>query len=552
MFTSAQVTFNSAVIMLCACALAMSTPGYAESQSSASHSAQVVEAHLTFLADDLLEGRGAGRRGEKLAALYISSEFRRLGLVPMGGDGFRQPVPLRSARLDPGSVRFAVSHAGETRLFANGEDIFVSPSRVAPRIDTSAQAVFAGHGIVAPELGIDDYAGLEVAGKVVITLGGAPASLPPSEAAHFGSGATKNRIAAERGAIGRIRVWMPMNEAQIPFAQLRSFLITPAMTWVGPQGEVMDEAPRLALRASVRGAAAEALFSGAPRSLSDVTAQGVDQPVAGFPLTSVVSLALETRFDDSAFSQNVAGFLEGFDPELRDEVVVVTAHYDHLGFCGAIDAQDRICNGALDNALGTAALLDVARRFSEAENRPRRSILFLAVGAEEQGLLGAEYFVRFPTLGERRMVANINMDGGLPFYDFSDVIAFGAEQSTLGQTLADAIAPLGLSVSPDPFPELSIFTRSDQYAFVKQGIPALFMYHGFTDMAGDNVGRPIWDEFLARHYHRPSDEASLPINYDVAAKYADVFFRTVFAVAHADAAPRWRPDSAFSDLFSGR
>ncbi|MEO0499945.1 MAG: M28 family peptidase, partial [Pseudomonadota bacterium] len=194
-------------------------------------------------------------------------------------------------------------------------------------------------------------------------------------------------------------------------------------------------------------------------------------------------------------------------------------------------------------------MMDVARRMATAERPPARSVLFLAVGAEEKGLLGSEYFARAPTLGDRRIVANVNMDGAFPFYDFSDVIAFGAVQSDMGEMLADAIRPLGMTVAPDPFPEQGIFTRSDQYSFVKRGVPALFLYNGFTDTDGRNVGRAVWDTFLAKHYHQPSDDLDLPIRYDVAARLADVFRRTVRTVADAPEAPRWYEDSLFGQRF---
>lgn len=520
-------------------------------------SAHAIKAHMSFLADDLLQGRDAGSRGEALSALYVASEFEQLGLQPMGEQqSFIQPVPLRTAMLDQDSVKFVIE--GETgsedgagsMVFANGEDIAVFGSLTNTSIAATAGLVFAGHGITAPELGLSDYAGLDVAGKVVVVLGGPPAFIPAAEAAHFGSTAQKQKMAAAEGAIGLIRLWTPANEAQVSFGLLKRFLARPAMTWLALGGQVKDTAPEIIIRATVRGKAAEYLFDGAALSAAEVIQQGNNGPVTGFALAKSVSLRLTTDHNDDVFSANVAGFLAGSNPKFKDEVVVVTAHYDHVGLCGAIDAQDRICNGALDNALGTAAMMDVARRFSLSATRPKRSILFLAVGAEEKGLLGSDYFVNFPTLGESRIVANINMDGGMPFYEFSDVIAFGAEQSELGEILALAIEPMNLTVTPDPFPELSIFTRSDQYSFVLQGVPSVFLYHGFNNIEGENVGRAWWDEMLATHYHQPPDDLSLPIRYDIAAKYSEVFYRLTAAVSDADEAPKWYEDSFFGQHFA--
>lgn len=509
-------------------------------------STRTIRAHMAYLADDHLEGREAGSRGEALAALYIATDFARLGLLPMGDDGgFIQRVPLRSAYLDPASVRTQILTDGVPTGFENGDGVLVGPNLMNTAIDVTAPAVFVGHGVHAPEFGLTDYAGVDVAGKIAVVLGGPPAFLPPAEAAHFGSTAVKQRMAADAGAIGLIRLWTPANEAQIAFDLLRTFIARPSMTWVGPDGNAGDTAPEIRLRMTVQGTGAEALFAGAPLSAEAAISAGRDGPVAGFPLATTVSSRLTTRLDDGLSSANVAGFIQGTDPDLKDEVIVVTAHYDHVGLCKPEGVDDRICNGALDNALGTAAMMDVARRLSESGTPPRRSVLFLAVGAEEKGLLGSDYFAHHPTLGDRRIVANINMDGGLPFYDFSDVIAFGAEQSTLGETLARAVAPMGLAVGPDPFPELGIFTRSDQYSFVRQGVPALFLYNGFSDLAGDNVGLTLWNETLARHYHQPTDDLSLPIDYAVAAKYAEVFYRVTREAADAHAAPQWNANSMF-------
>ncbi|MEM9667971.1 MAG: M28 family metallopeptidase [Pseudomonadota bacterium] len=516
-------------------------------------SADTIKAHMAFLADDLLEGRAAGSRGEALSALYVASTYEQLGLDPRGeGDAFIQPVPLRSAKLDLESVAFRILKGNQTDTFVNGEDIFVSGSLSETSIHATVPAVFVGHGITAPEYGLADYDSVDVRGKLVVVFGGPPAFLPSAEAAHFGSTAVKQKLAAEAGAIGLIRLWTPANEAQISFDLLKNYLSGASMTWIGPQGEVKDSAPEIKLRATIRGPAADALFANAKMSAAEVIEAGETGPVKGFPLTTSVFLALTTQHDDGLVSGNVAGFLSGSDPLLKDEVVVVTAHYDHVGICKPEGEGDRICNGALDNALGTAAMMDVARRFTVASERPRRSVLFLAVGAEEKGLLGSDYFATYPTLGEKSIVANINMDGGFPFYDFSDVIAFGAEQSTLGEMLAKAVGPMGLKVGPAPFPQQGIFTRSDQYSFVKKGIPALFLYNGFTNLAGENVGLGIWNRLLQTSYHQPSDDLSLLEDYSFAGKYAEVFYRVVREVANADTRPQWYKDSLFGAIYAPR
>lgn len=505
-----------------------------------------IRGHLGFLADDLLEGREAGTRGDALAQLYLATRFAAIGLDPAGGDGgYLQRFRVRATRLEPGSVDFRI---GSTR-FDNGGDVavFGDPLEAEQRIE--APVVFAGYGIVAPEREIDDYRGLDVRGKVVAVLGGPPAFLPAAEAAHHGSTDRQRQVAEARGAIGVIVLWTPALEQRFPFDGLRSLLGRTDLHWLGPDGRPHVPAPGIRLRAFVRGAAAEALFAGAPHALVDLIEEARPRPPSGFALAPSVALARRSAHEDGLSSANVAGLLPGADPALRDEVVVVTAHYDHVGVGEPVDG-DAIYNGALDNGIGAAMLIEVAREMV-AGPRPRRSVLFLAVGAEEKGLIGSDYFAEHPTLRDASIVANVNIDGAMPFYDFADVIAFGGEQSQMGERLAEAAGQLGLAVAADPFPEEGIFTRSDQYSFVRRGVPALFLYMGFTDLAGRNSGRPLWDRLNVTIVHQPGDDLSQPIDYEIAAKFADVFRRLVLATANAPDRPLWYRDSPFAAFAPG-
>ncbi len=513
-------------------------------------SSAVIKAHMAFLADDLMEGREAGTVGEARSALYIATQFEALGLKPAGENGvYVQAVPLRSAQLNLSDFEFSVQTDGQLQSFENGSDVAVSSSFASTDLSVAGEIVFAGHGITAPELGIDDYGGLDVSGKVVAVIGGPPSFLPSEEAAHFGSSSQKRLMAEAQGAIGVIIIWTPALEKRYPFDFLKTLFKSWNMTWSDTAGKPNIEAPKITLRAFVRGDATEAIFSGAPMTAAEAIAKSEVGPVKGFVSKSTVKLSLQTKHDDTRQSRNVAALLPGSDPALSDEIIVLTAHYDHVGIC-APDKEDKICNGALDNAFGTALLLDVARALAAQETPPARSILFLAVGAEEKGLLGSDYFAAFPTVPRNQIIANINLDGGFPFYDFSDVIAFGAEQSQMGEQLQSAISKIGLTLAPDPFPEQGIFTRSDQYSFVKRGIPALFLYNGFTDMDGQNKGQAIWDSFLVEHYHEPSDDLSLPIDYNVSAKFSHVFRLLTLEVANAPSRPLWYDDSVFGKRFA--
>ena len=504
-----------------------------------------LKADMAVLADDLLEGREAGTRGDALAQLYIRTRFEEIGLRPAGDKGsWLQRFRVRATTLVPGSVDLRIGGAP----FANGESVavFGDPLETEQRLE--APAVFAGYGIVAPERGIDDYRGLDVRGKVAVVLGGPPAFLPAAEAAHHGSSERQRLTAEAQGAVGLVILWTEALERRFPFDALKPLLERTDLNWLGPDGRPQVAAPKIRLRAFARAAAAEALLRGSPRRLPALFEEAKRRSPRGFALASPISLARRSRHDDSLASANVAALLPGSDPSLSDEIVVLTAHYDHVGM-GAPVAGDAIHNGALDNAVGTAMLIEVARLLAAPPARPRRSILFLAAGAEEKGLIGSDYFVAQPSV-PGRIVADINLDGAMPFYDFSDVIAFGAEESQMGERLAAAAGQLGLTVAPDPFPEEGIFARSDQYSFVKRGVPSLFLYMGFHDLAGRNVGRRLWDELNATIVHQPGDDLSQPIDYRVAAKFADVFRRVTLETANAAERPQWYRESAFGRLFA--
>ena len=530
--------------------VALGAPGSAQPVPSGSPLIRIdpaaLRAHMAVLADDLLEGREAGTRGDALAQLYIRTRFEEIGLAPAGDAGsYLQRFRVRSTRLVPGSVDLRIGG----RAFANGGDVAVFGDPLEPEQRVGGEAVFAGYGIVAPERGLDDYRGLDVRGKVAVVLGGPPPFLPAAEAAHYGW-ADQQRLTAEaRGAVGLVILWTPALEQRFAFDGLKALAGRTDLSWIAPDGRPSVTAPGIRLRAFVRGAAADALLAGAPKGMAALLEEARSRSPRGFALAVPLRLLRRSVHDDRLASANVAGLLPGSDPALKDEVVVVTAHYDHVGI-GEPERGDSIYNGALDNAIGTAMLIEVARSLAAAPRKPRRPILFLAVGAEEKGLIGSDYFAANPTVGEA--IADINLDGAMPFYDFRDVIAFGAEQSQMGERLAEAAGQLGLEVAPDPFPEEGIFTRSDQYSFVRRGVPSLFLYMGFTAMDGRNVGRKLWDELGKTIVHRPGDDLSQPIDYAVAAKFADLFRRVAIATADAPARPLWYEDSLFRRFAPGR
>ena len=320
------------------------------------------------------------------------------------------------------------------------------------------------------------------------------------------------------------------------------------MTWVGPDGTADISGPGLKGSAILHPDKVPLLFAGAAQSYADVLAQADAEGEApsGFDLGVTVSMAGAVSQND-VISPNVAGVISGADPVLKDEYVVLTAHLDHTGINQRLvdEGKDGLNNGAMDNALGIATMLEVASRLMEGAP-PARSVIVLAVTAEEKGLLGADYFAHFPTVPKDKIVANVNLDMPIMLHSFSDVVAFGAEHSSLGPIATAAVAAAGLELSPDPFPQLGVFTRSDHYRFVEQGVPAVYLFPGFA-----NGGEDKFNEFMAEHYHKPSDDLSLPILYDDAARFADVNYQIALDIAQSPVRPHWNEGDFFGELFAG-
>ncbi|MBU1311088.1 MAG: M28 family peptidase [Gammaproteobacteria bacterium] len=516
--------------------------------------AQAIEAHMQFLAADALAGRDTGSNEHEIASLYIATQLQALGLQPAGDNGsYLQRVPLRKARLAQDSARFTLHVNGSSTDLAYPKAFFTGPSLQFAQTEVTAPLVFAGYGLVSKEFGLDDYANLDVAGKIVVLLTGRPDSLPSEEAAHLSS--LKTRLAAERGAVGIITVHTPKQEKVRPYASSLLYLTTPSMEWLDASGTPAESYPNLKAGAYVHYDAAAALFANAPSSLADIFAQqDKQQNPAGFELGVSATLSRKSSHEDIS-SPNVIAVLQGADPVLKDEYVVVTAHSDHIGYSNDVRSDDKINNGAMDNAAGVAILLETARLFAQLPEKPKRSILFVVVTGEEKGLLGADYFANNPTRPIDKLVANVNLDMPVLLYPFADMIAFGANHSSLGAVVQQAAAKEGIALSADPMPEQAIFTRSDHYTLVKKGVPAVFLMTGFKSQLPDQDGGKVWSSFFAKHYHKPSDDIpSLikdygAIRYDAGAVFADINFNIALDVANTEQRPYWLKDSFFNGVF---
>ena len=508
--------------------------------------AAAIEAHMAYLASDDLEGREAGTSGYDLAADYVAAEFEKIGIAPAGDNGtyFQEITFQRAVRAAEGRVFEVKDAAGNVLPFTDGVNAVVYNSVRAPEAAVTAPAVFVGFGIVAPDLGRDDFAGLDLNGKVAVVLNGTPKGIQSEERAYYGS--QKNKNISDRGAVATLTIETPTTRGVYAFQRLlaEGRLEGASLSWLQADGTPYSTAPNIKASAQVSLEGAPMLFAGAPASWDDViaAAEAEGGTVPSFDLPITVSIT-QRSVHDQVKSSNVVGMIEGTDPELKDEVIVISAHLDHIGISKTIE-EDTINNGALDNASGVATLLDAARMLKSGPPM-KRTVVFIALTAEEKGLLGAQYFAMNPSV-PGTLVANVNLDMPILTYDFTDMIVYGALRSNIAATVETAVSAMGIAISPDPAPEQGIFTRSDHFRFVEAGIPSVYLVPGFA-----NGGDAAFAEHQAKNYHRPSDDMSNNLDFNAAAKFADLNARIALALANQDTRPLWKKDDFFARRFNG-
>jgi len=501
-----------------------------------------IASHIHFLASDALEGRETGMRGFDVAAEYVRAQFEAIGLQPMHGDWF-QHFALRAATLDEEHSSFALN--GKPLVIR--KDFLLRPDFARDSVAVDAPLVMAGFGVTAPELHHDDYAGIDARGRIVVMFSGAPKPFPADQRAYYSSADVKRHNAAAHGAVGILAISTTTDELRNPFEKrARQSGIVP-MTYLDAGGNPVDVLESIKGSASLSGKAAETLFEGAAIPLDRLLADAENGVAHSFALNGTASIKTVTRFSQVT-SENIIGVLPGSDATLRDEYVVVSAHLDHLGNHPAADGRDGLYNGAYDNASGIACLIEIARGLA-AGPRPQRSILFVAFTGEEKGEQGSEYFVHFPPVPARQLVADVNMDMFLMIYPVADVVPLGGEHSSLGAAAATAAHAAGFDVSPDPYPEEVRFIRSDQYSFVKAGIPAIHIKPGnkSTDPAAD--GAKMTRDWLRTIYHSPHDDLSQRFDFASGARYAETNLRLVKAIANAPSRPEWVKGDFFGETF---
>jgi Zn-dependent M28 family amino/carboxypeptidase len=517
------------LLPLSACAR---TPGPAT--PPAAPAADAWWSHVTTLAHDSMRGRETGSPEHRMAADYVAAAFARAGLRPGGSEGFLQPVRfLRRRVIEPrSSLALVRGGAAEPLVFGSEATINLRGSGTG---SVDAPMVFVGYGLRAPEQGIDDFAGVDLRGKVAVVLSGlAPKGMAgPALAAARGAGGS---ALFGSGAVGVVSVLSPRSD--LPWERFAASRLHPQMR---PADQAPGHGGPSLVSVSVNPARAERLFAGAPKSFSELLAladSGAPLPGFALPANLRATVAVE---EDTAVSHNVIGFLTGGDPALRAEYIVLTAHLDHLGVAEPVNG-DSIFNGAMDNASGIATLIETAGLVARRGPAPRRSVAFVAVTAEEHGLLGSDAFASNPTLPDGRIVADLNTDMYLPINPLRKLLVNGLEESDLADDVRRAAARLGVEVITDPEPERNAFVRSDQFSFIRRGIPALSLKVGFA------LGTPEHERVLQwrrERYHGVEDEVTQPVDRQAAAEFNRLYAELVWEVANRPTTPAWYPASAF-------
>jgi Zn-dependent M28 family amino/carboxypeptidase len=492
--------------------------------------------HVEFLASDSLQGRNTGTPAHKRAAEYVAEQFKKAGLEPAGTSGYIQTVAFNTRQIDESHSSLSLIRDGRTMPLTLGEHANFS-LRVDPAAAVDAPLVFVGHGLDVPEQQINDLDGLDLKGAVVVYVNATPRTLPIALQAHFGSAAERWRMYRAAGAVGTIAIVNPKN-SDVPWSRSTGQRLQPAMSLADP---LLDEYAGQQVAITMNPAHAELLFEGSGHTFDELLAlddQG--KPLPRFALPTRVSARMavvRARVE----SQNVAGILRGSDPARRGEFVVLSAHLDHLGVGNPIKG-DAIYNGAMDNASGVAAIIEVAARLRAGGERPARSLIFVAVTGEEKGELGSRYFAAHPTVPRSSIVADINTDMFLPLFPLKQLMVLGLDESDLGNDVRAVAEALHLEVQRDPEPQRNRFTRSDQYSFVRAGIPALAMKVGYETNTPQEA---IAQKWTAERYHAPSDDLAQPVDRACADTFVDVVRRLAIRVADRHDRPNWSESSFF-------
>jgi hypothetical protein len=491
--------------------------------------------HVSFLADDALEGRNTGSPGHKKAAEYVAKQFEAAGLKPAGINGYIQPVRFHVRRLIEEQSSLELVRDGKAEPLKLGEEANIgvrgNPSTVPP-----APLYFVGYGLTVPDSHFDDLKDPALRGKIAVYISGGPKSIPGPLLAHFSGAAERGKFLKAAGAVGTVTIANP-RITDVPWARATLARLQPSMSLADA---ALDESSGTQISVNFNAAHADLLLAGTGHTIAELLAiadRGEALPHFAIPASLKAKVTLETS---EVESQNVAGVLPGTDPQLKNEFVVISAHLDHLGVGAPING-DSIYNGAMDNASGVASLIDMAQTFHDNKQSFKRSVAFVAVTGEEKGLLGSRYFAAHPTVSGP-IVADLNMDMFLPLYPFKILLVMGLDESDLGDIARQVAKASGIAVQADPEPQRNRFVRSDQYSFIRQGIPALAFKDGYEPNTPE---AEIARKWIAERYHAPSDDLQQPVDKQAAADFNRLLARIAETVANRPERPQWKETSFF-------
>ena len=493
--------------------------------------------HVKFLADDSLEGRETGSEGLRKAQAYAVEQLHKAGLEPAGVNGFYQPVHFNQYEVDEAKSSLALVTNGQTKTLSFADDAFINTRSTHASANLSASLVFVGYGLQIPEKNLDELAGVDLKGKIAVYLVGSPSDIPTALASHYQTASERWKALHAAGAIGTITIFNPAS-MDIPWSRISVNRNHPSMDLADAE---FYETPGLQLGVAFNPASAEQLFAGSGHTFAEIATLGKDRkPLPHFALAGSLK-ANAVILTKSLESANIVAKLTGSNPALKNEFVVLSAHIDHIGIGAPING-DCIYNGAMDNGSGSALVMDIAASLKAHPEKLERSILFLLVTAEEKGLLGSRYFAAHPTVAPKSIIADVNVDMFLPIVPLKILKIGGLEESGLGDRAAAVAQSMGLKPIADPEPLRNTFIRSDQYNFIKKGVPSVKCDVSFEPGTPE---QKIFKDWLTNRYHAPSDDVNQPVDLQAAAGYEEFTRRLLLETANTPERQRWKPDSFF-------
>jgi hypothetical protein len=492
--------------------------------------------HIKVLADDNMEGRDTGSPGYNRAADYVVKRFTEYGLKPAGEQGYLQPVKFEVQRVIAAKSEMYLLRGSQKTLLKLGEDALLA-ARLPQPATIQAPLVFLGYGLHLPDANFDDFAGQDVKGKIIVIMNGGPGNLSSALKAHARAGQEFWKVVEAAGAAGVIRIPNP-KAMDVPWSRMALAASMPGMRLSDTK---LEDTSRPLFTATINPAHASSLFAGTGHTLDELFAL-VDaaKPLPHFDLGLQAGASIVTT-TETVESPNVIGVLPGTDPTLKNEYVVLSAHLDHVGIGEPING-DKIYNGAMDDASGIATLLDIAESLHESHVQLKRSVLFIAVSGEEKGLLGSRYFAGHPTVPVKSMAADLNTDMFLPLFPLNYITVYGLEESTIGDDVRAVAGPMDIHVNADRQPDRNVFIRSDQYNFIRAGVPSVML--AFDSQPGSPEEKSS-QEWFRHRYHAPSDDLQQPVDLVAAARFNTLMLGLTERIANAQKRPAWKSTSFF-------